>query len=236
MACWAEHISYAPQQLNFTVWCATTGCGISREVLDKVQEQTKSFLMIYVYFTVKGYFLEWIDFRVDRFFLVTQFSAVLKIIIMTSHHSNKDVRNLEFHQAQTSASKEVIITVLDLFSLMWQMFLSQQLHSNILVIISAAMRVEKPSKAIWFISYGMTMQKLTFLWQTRFDASWDDRLNQSIEAFIYCILGSHVNVRLSILGSLGSAKEAQRDFSYWLRMPSESQTFPRVNQARDLWG
>ncbi|RMX50381.1 hypothetical protein pdam_00025755, partial [Pocillopora damicornis] len=53
MACWAEHMSYAPQQLNFTVWCATTGCGISREVLDKVQEQTKSFLMIYVYFTVR---------------------------------------------------------------------------------------------------------------------------------------------------------------------------------------
>ena len=93
---------------------------------------------------------------------------------MTSHRSNKDVRNLEFHQAQTSASKEVIITVLDLFSLMWQMFLSQQLHSNILVMTSSAMRVEKPSKAIWFVSYGMTMQKLTFLWQTRFDASWDD--------------------------------------------------------------
>ena len=111
-------MSYAPQQLNFTVWCATTGCGISREVLDKVQEQTKSFLMIYVYFTVRRViFLGLIDFRVDRFFLVTQFSAVLKII-MTSHRSNKDVRNLEFHQAQTSASKEVIITVLDLFSLM----------------------------------------------------------------------------------------------------------------------
>ena len=53
MAFWAEHMSYVPQQLNFTVWCATTGRGISREVLDKVQEQTKSFLMIYVYFTVR---------------------------------------------------------------------------------------------------------------------------------------------------------------------------------------
>ena len=78
------------------------------------------------------------------------------------------------------------------------------------------------------------MQKLTFLWQTRLMQAEMMRLNQSIEAFIYCILGSHVNVRSSILGSLGSAKEAQREFSYWLRMPSESQTFPRVNQARDL--
>ena len=38
------------------------------------------------------------------------------------------------------------------------------------------------------------------------------RPNQSIEAFVYCILGAQVNVRSSILGSLGSAKEAQRDF------------------------
>ena len=38
------------------------------------------------------------------------------------------------------------------------------------------------------------------------------RPNQSIEAFVYCILGAQVNVRSSTLGSLGSAKEAQCDF------------------------
>ena len=38
------------------------------------------------------------------------------------------------------------------------------------------------------------------------------RLNHSIEAFIYCTLSSQVNVRSSILGSSGSAKEAQREF------------------------
>ena len=38
------------------------------------------------------------------------------------------------------------------------------------------------------------------------------RLNHSIEAFMYCTLSSQVNVRSSILGSSGSAKEAQRDF------------------------
>ena len=31
------------------------------------------------------------------------------------------------------------------------------------------------------------------------------RINQSIEAFVYYILGSHVNVRSSIIGSSGSA-------------------------------
>ena len=38
------------------------------------------------------------------------------------------------------------------------------------------------------------------------------RINQSIEAFVYCVLGSRVHVRSSILGSGGRAKEAQSEF------------------------
>ena len=38
------------------------------------------------------------------------------------------------------------------------------------------------------------------------------RLNQSIEAFVYCVLGSQVNVRSSILGDGGRAKEEQSEF------------------------
>ena len=38
------------------------------------------------------------------------------------------------------------------------------------------------------------------------------RINQSIEAFVYCILGAQVNVRSSIFGEGGRAKEAQTDF------------------------
>ena len=38
------------------------------------------------------------------------------------------------------------------------------------------------------------------------------RINQSIEAFVYCILGAQVNVRSSILGEGGRAKEVQTEF------------------------
>ena len=38
------------------------------------------------------------------------------------------------------------------------------------------------------------------------------RLNQSIEAFVYCILEGQVNVRSSILNKTDSAIEAQREF------------------------
>ena len=37
-------------------------------------------------------------------------------------------------------------------------------------------------------------------------------INQSIEAFVYCTLGSQVNVRSSIFGEGGRAKEAQSEF------------------------
>ena len=46
--------------------------------------------------------------------------------------------------------------------------------------------------------------------------AWMARLNQSIKDFVYCILRAQVNVRSSILGSSGSAKEAQREFLVWV--------------------
>ena len=52
------NMSYWPQQLNFAVWCATTGCGISREALDKVPEQIKSFLMFHIYIKVRRILFE----------------------------------------------------------------------------------------------------------------------------------------------------------------------------------
>ena len=38
------------------------------------------------------------------------------------------------------------------------------------------------------------------------------RINQSIKAFVYCVLGAQVSVRSSILGDSGRAKEAQSEF------------------------
>jgi len=38
------------------------------------------------------------------------------------------------------------------------------------------------------------------------------RINESIEAFVYCILGAQVNAHSSIIGDGGSAKEVQTEF------------------------
>ena len=47
-------MSFWPQQLNFAVWCATTGCGISREMLFPSSlnlEQIRTFYQFHVYYT-----------------------------------------------------------------------------------------------------------------------------------------------------------------------------------------
>ena len=51
-----KNMGYWPQQINFAVFCATQGCGISREVFDSglsLTPQIKAFYQFHVYFTVR---------------------------------------------------------------------------------------------------------------------------------------------------------------------------------------
>ena len=61
------------------------------------------------------------------------------------------------------------------------------------------------------------------------------RVNQSVKASVYGILGSQFNVRSSILGSSGSAKEAQREFLILvedvIRKPDISKSIQRFHLA-----
>ena len=51
-------MSFWPQQLNFALWCATTGCGVSREMLFsnsslKLSDQVRTFYQFHVYYTTR---------------------------------------------------------------------------------------------------------------------------------------------------------------------------------------
>jgi len=63
------------------------------------------------------------------------------------------------------------------------------------------------------------------------------RINQSIEAFVYCILGAQVNVRSSIIGEGGRAKEAQTEFLTLMegaiRQPDLAKSVQRYQLAVD---
>ena len=53
------NMSFWPQQLNFALWCATTGCGVSREILFSsgsslnLTPQIHSFYLCHVYYTTR---------------------------------------------------------------------------------------------------------------------------------------------------------------------------------------
>ena len=52
-------MKYWPQQLNFATWCATTGCGVSRELFEEnhstleLPPVVRSFYKFHVYFTIR---------------------------------------------------------------------------------------------------------------------------------------------------------------------------------------
>ena len=60
------------------------------------------------------------------------------------------------------------------------------------------------------------------------------RINQSIEAFVYCVLGAQVNVRSSILGDGGRAKEAQTEFLVLLEEAIRQPNLPKSVQRYQL--
>ena len=61
------------------------------------------------------------------------------------------------------------------------------------------------------------------------------RLNQSIEALVYCVLGAQVNVRSGILGNTGSAQEVRQEFLVLLedaiKQPDISKSVQRFQLA-----
>ena len=60
-------------------------------------------------------------------------------------------------------------------------------------------------------------------------------INASIEAFVYCVLGSQANTRSSILGSGGRARETQKEFvnliESAIRVQSIQESIVRYNNS-----
>ena len=55
-------MSFWPPQLNFALWCATTGCGVSREMLFpstlNLSDQIRTFYQFHVYYTTRKILFE----------------------------------------------------------------------------------------------------------------------------------------------------------------------------------
>ena len=214
----SPNMKYWTQQLNFAVFCATQGCGISREIFDSdfsLTPQIRAFYQFHVYFTIRRilYHLGGIqnmsalpgDPTFNQFNNHYDVPSYKKICAEFGIDPSSDFRFKRgknnglghvYVYAQGATKTEFEYPEFNKFSDEG----GKALKGNLIYYI-------EPDKIVatqydWFApktAAGLTQAGLS-------------RINQSIEAYVYCILGAQVNVRSSILGEGGRAKEAQTEF------------------------
>ena len=243
------NIKYWPQQLNFAVWCATTGCGISREIFDDnsaipLPPNVRAFYKFHIYFTVRRILFQMGgiqsistlpgDPTFDQFNNKYDVASYKRICNEFGVDPSSDFRF-------TGGANHGLGSVYVYASYIGPAKEEEDIYpggakkisdeggkgkdGNLMYYIEpddAAYR-----QADWFcpnVAEGLTQAGLA-------------RINQSIEAFVYCVLGSRVNVRSSILGSGGRAKEAQSEFLVLvedsIRQPDLAKSVQRYQLAVD---
>ena len=241
-------MKYWSQQLNFALWCATTGSGISREILNKLSQQLRAFYLFHVYFTVRRILFEMGGIQSfsalpgDPTFSQTENKfdspSYKRICAEFGIDSNTDFRFTHgqnhglgycYVSGDPQPYKNWIYPPASLDNPSSQRFSDErgsatQTGNELDHIINEQ---GSDRQFDWFVpdkAEGLTQAGLS-------------RINQSIEAFVYCVLGAQVNVRSSILGDGGRAKEAQTEFLVLLeeaiRQPNLSKSVQRYQLAVD---
>ena len=239
-------MKYWPQQLNFAVFCATQGCGISREIFDSglsLTPQIRAFYQFHVYFTIRR-----ILFQMGG---IQNISALPGDTTFSQFNNHYDVASYKricaefgidpssdfrFTTGKNHGLGDVYIGVSGHGPMKtgaeypggFNKFADEggkAKDGNLLAFIepdgAASSQYDRfaPNK-----SSGLTQAGLA-------------RINQSIEAFVYCILGAQVNVRSSIIGAGGRAKEAQTEFltlmEEAIRQPDLAKSVQRYQLAVD---
>ena len=240
------NMHYWPQQLNFAVFCATQGCGISREIFKsglKLTPQIRAFYIFHVYFTVRR-----ILFQIGGIQSISALPGDPIFNVIDNHYDIASYKRIctEFGIDPTSDFRftggknhglgDVYIGVTGGGPMKIQQAYpggynkfgdegGKAKDGNLIAYIELDPVAD--SQYDWFAP-----KKLAGLTQAGLA-----RVNQSIEAFVYCILGLQVNVRSSILGEGGRAKEAQTEFLTLMegaiRQPDLAKSVQRYQLAVD---
>ena len=239
-------MDYWPQQLNFAVFCATQGCGISREIFDNglnFSLQVRAFYRFHVYFTVRR-----ILFQMGGIQSISALPRDPTFNLSGNHYDVASYKRIcaEFGIDPTSDFR----------------FTSRKNHGLGDVYIGVSGHepmktgAEYPGGFYKFADEGGKAKDgnlIAFIEPDGVAFSQYDwfapnkssgltqaglaRINQSIEAFVYCILGAQVNVRSSIIGAGGRAKEAQTEFLTLMedaiRQPDLAKSVQRYQLAVD---
>jgi len=213
------NMKYWPQQLNFAVYCATQGCRISREVFDsgvELPEQIRAFYRFHVYFTVRR--------------ILFQMGGIQSVSALPGDPTFNPSGNKYDMASYKRICAEFGIAPTSDFR-----FTGGKNHGLGNVYIGVTGHGPMKTGTAWPAGYykfsdegGRAADGNLLYFMKPDDVPQYDwfapnktagltraglaRINESIEAFVYCILGAQVNVRSSIIGEGGRAKEAQTEF------------------------
>ena len=237
-------MKYWPQQLNFAVFCATQGCRVSREIFDSGMDfppQIRAFYKFHVYFTVRQ--ILW------QLGGIQSMSALPGDPMFNQYNNHYNVASYKriCDKFGIAPSSDFRFTHTKNHGL-GNVYIGVTGHGTMKTGTAYPGVFYKFSDEVGVASKGNV---LSFL-EPDAVAQWDwfapntasgltqvglSRINQSIEAFVYCTLGAQVNVRSSILGSGGRAKEAQSEFLVLMedviRQPDLAKSVQRYQLAVD---
>ena len=210
---------YWPQQLNFAVWCATCGCGISLVELRKWPKIIQGFLKFHVYFTVRRVLYELglplpdedaFD-QTNNTYTKSAFEALCNEFgvvnadfrwIRGRNHGLGDV--FEYYSGEGYRNAHVDRGY-DVEANTWpskrHLFKDEGGDDGKGNLISLIRNDDAKAQYSWFVpssGVGLTRRGM-------------GRINRSLEAFVYCVLGAQVNIRSGIVGDSGGAVEAQQE-------------------------
>ena len=221
------NMSFWPQQLNFALWCATTGCGVSREMLFpsslNLSAQIRTFYQFHVYYTTRK-----ILYKMSG---IQSKNALPDDPAFNQQDNPYDVASYKRLCAEfgIDPSTDFRFTYgqnhgLGYVNIMYSdgpFAHKQWKHPPADLSNSSSQRLKGDSgttdnNTIAFIrnDQGADTQFEHFVPNRTSGLTLNGlgRINRSIEAFGYCILGAQANTRSSILGNLGTARNTQTDF------------------------
>ena len=220
-------MSFWPQQLNFALWCATTGCGVSREMLFpstlNLSDQIRTFYQFHVYYTTRKILYEMGGIQSknalpdDPAFNQQEnpydVASYKRICAEFGIDPGTDVR---FTYGQNHGLGYVNIMYSDdpFAHKQWKYPPADLSNSSSQRLAGDSGTTANNTIAFIRNDQGADTQFEHFVPNQTSGLTLNGlgRINRSIEAFGYCILGAQANTRTSILGNLGTARNTQTDF------------------------
>ena len=248
----APNMRYWPQQLNFAVWCATTGCGVSLHLLFeermggmdatdhelKLPPQIRAILWFHVYFTIRRILFQMGGIQSsialpgdppfnekDNRYDTPSYKRICKEFNVST---DSDFR---CHKGENHGLGSVYI---------WVSYIGpSKANSSYPGFFKFSEEGGEGSKGnlLQYILNDIDNGYEYFLTRVSNELTnaGQARLNQSIEALVYCVLGAQVNVRSGILGETGSAQEVRQEFLVLLedaiKQPDISKSVQRFQLA-----